>query len=279
MCVHATWTQKLHRATTSWLRTAEVRVVAALIRRARHRAHRRPARHPPFPRHRIHHPRYQSCAKIQELFLEEGVRLLQVVQAAAPASRTMFQLILQARRLWHRVSPTAARASVAQLSVTTAEGFVNAATEIRQRCPFHHYRQLHQRRRHQYARWGATHAAIIGTRSTLTRFHSRNTAAAAEDPLSSKTFASRVALTAHATRRLLRRRRCHHRPVQHLPSHQAYLPLHPHLCRPLLFAPTTRWWVLRLVDVRPRWQPTIVIAILTRLLPDLWWASSSRIAH
>ena len=237
MCVHATWTQKLHRATTSWLRTAEVRVVAALTLRARHRAHRRPARHPPFPRHRIHHPRYQSCAKIQELFLEEGVRLLQVVEAAAPPSRTILQLILQAHRLWRRGSPTDARASAAPSLVTTAEDFVAAAFIIHQRCPFRHRRHSHPRRRHQSASWAAMRVHIIGTRSTLTRFHSRNTAAAAGAPSSSKTFASRVALTAPAIRRHRHRQRCLLLPARHRPRRRVHRPRHPRPCRPLLFAP------------------------------------------
>jgi len=197
------------------------------------------------------------------------------VEAATPPSRTTFQLIRQAHRPWRRVLPTDARASAAPSSVTTAEGFVNAATEIRPRCPSRHHRPYHQRLRHQYASLDATHAAIIGTRSTLTRFHSRNTAAAAGAPSSSKTCASRVALTAPATRRLHRRRRCHHRPVQYPPRRRARLPRHPHPCSHTC-ARTIRWWALRLVDARPRWPRGPATVILTTRRLGWWWVSSSR---
>ena len=237
MCVHATWTQKLHRATICSPKTAGAAVIAALTRRARHRAHRRRVHRLRCPRHRIHRPHCLSCARTPELFLEEGVRLLQLVEAATPPSRTTFQLILQAHRRWRRGLPTDARASAAPSLVTTAEDFVAAAFIIHQRCPFRHRLHSHPRRRHQSASWDAMRVATIGTRSTLTRFHSRNTAAAAGAPSSSKTFASRVALTAPAIRHPHRHRRCHHHPARHRPRRQVHRRRHPRPCRPLPFAP------------------------------------------
>ena len=278
MCVHATWTQKLRRATICSPRTAGAAVAAALIRQARPRVRLRPARRPRCPRHRIHRPRYQSCARIQELFLEEDVRLLRVVQAAAPPSRTTCQSTRQAHRPWHRVSPTDARASAVPSSVTTAEDFVAAAFIIHQRYPFRHRRPPHQRRRHQCASWDATRVATTGTRSTLARSPSRNTVDAAAAPSSSRTLASRAVPMAPVTPLLRHHPRCHHRPARSRPRRRVRRLCRQRLCSRTC-APTIRWWASRWAAARPPLRLEAVIAILTTPHRAWWWASSSKTAR
>ena len=275
MCVHATWTQKLRRATICSPRTAGAAVAAALIRQARPRVRLRPARRPRCPRHRIHRPRYQSCARIQELFLEEDVRLLRVVQAAAPPSRTTCQSTRQAHRPWHRVSPTDARASAVPSSATTAEDFVAAAFIIHQRFPFHPRLPCRRRRRHRSASSGATRAATTGTRSILAASPFRNTAAAAVVQLSSRTSASRAVPMAPVTPLLRHHPRCHHRPAQSRPRRPTRRPRRPHPFS-RTSAKTIRLWVLRSEVARPPLRLEAVIAILTTPHRAWWWASSSK---